>query len=211
VRLFYSPGACSLVSHIALEEAGARFEAVRIAIAEGAHARPDYLAVNPRGLVPALEVDGRVYSETIAILTWVGRAFPASGLVPLDDDEALVRFYERLAFFAASIHAAGFGRVFRAVRQGPWPRPDAASRAYDRERLAASFLEIEAMLGGGDWLLGNRYTAADAYPLTFLRWARRQDFDLASYPRWSAHARRMVERSAVQAVLAREGLDPSEF
>jgi glutathione S-transferase len=211
VRLFYSPGACSLVSHIALEEAGARFEAVRIAIAENAHARPDYLAVNPRGLVPALEVDGRVYSETIAILTWVGRAFPTSGLVPLDDDEALVRFYERLAFFAASVHAAGFGRVFRAARQGPWPRPDAASRAYDRERLAASFLEIEAMLDRGDWLLGNRYTAADAYPLTFLRWARRQDFDLASYPRWRTHARRMVERPAVQAVLAREGLDPSEF
>lgn len=211
MRLFYSPGACSLVAHIALEEAGASFEAVRVAIADGAHERSDYLAVNPRGLLPALEVDGRIYTETIAILTWIGRRFPAAGLVPRDDDEALVRFYERLAYFASSVHAAGFGRVFRAARPGPWPPPDAATRAFDRERLTANFLEIEAMLGSGDWLFGERYTAADAYPLTFLRWARRQDFDVAPYPRWRAHARQMVERPAVQAVLAREGLDPSEF
>ena len=211
MRLYYSPGACSLVAHIALEESGARFEAVRFAIAEGAHARPDYLAVNPRGLVPALEVDGRIYTETIAILTLIARSCPGSGLAPLDDGEALVRFYERLSYFATSVHTAGFGRVFRAARQGPWPSPDAASRAYDRNALAAHFVEIEVMLGQGDWLLGDRYTAADAYPLTFIRWARRQRFDLAPYPGWKAHARRMVERPAVQAVLAREGLNPSEF
>jgi glutathione S-transferase len=211
VRLFYSPGACSLVAHIALAEAGASFEAVPVPIAEGAHWRPDYLAVNPRGLVPALEADGQVFTETIAILTLVGRWYPASGLVPLDDALALARFYERLAYFAASVHAAGFGRIFRAARQGPWPSPDPATRAYDRERLAANFVEIEAMLGGGEWLLGDRYTAADAYPLTFIRWARRQGFDLAPYRQWQAHARRMVERPAVRRVLATEGLDPNEF
>ena len=211
MRLFYSPGACSLVAHVALAEAGATFEPVRVAIAEGAHWQADYLAVNPRGLVPALEADGRVFTETIAILTLVGRRFPESGLVPWDDELALARFYERLAYFASSVHAAGFGRVFRAARQGPWPSPDSATRAYDRERLVASFVEIEAMLSGGEWLLGDRYTAADAYPLTFMRWARRQGFDLDSYPRWQAHARRMVERPAVSRVLRTEGLDPSEF
>ena len=211
MRLYYSPGACSLVAHIALAEAGASFEPVRVAIAEGAHWQPDYLAVNPRGLVPALEADGRLLTETIAILTWVGRRYPESGLVPWDDDLALARFYERLAFFATSVHAAGFGRIFRAARQGPWPSPDPATRAYDRARLVANFVEIEAMLSEGEWLLGERYTAADAYPLTFIRWARRQGFDLGPYPNWRAHARRMVARPAVQQVLRTEGLDPSEF
>ena len=211
MRLYYSPGACSLVSHIALAEAGACFEAVQVAIADGAHWRPDYLAVNPRGLVPALEADGRLFTETIAILTLVGQWYPQSGLVPLDDSLALAHFYERLGYFATSVHAAGFGRIFRAARQGPWPTPDPATTAYDRERLVANFIEIEAMLGRGQWLLGDRYTAADAYPLTFLRWARRQGFDLAGYSAWQAHARRMVERPAVRRVLASEGLDPNEF
>jgi glutathione S-transferase len=211
VRLYYSPGACSLVSQIALAEAGASFEAVRVAIGDGAHRRPHYLAVNPRGLVPALEADGRLFTETIAILTLVGRWYPESGLVPLDDALALARFYERLAYFATSVHAAGFGRVFRAARQGPWPTPDPATTAYDRERLVANLVEIEAILGRGQWLLGDRYTAADARPLTFIRWARRKGFDLAPYPHWQAHARRIVERPAVRRVLASEGLDPNEF
>ena len=67
------------------------------------------------------------------------------------------------------------------------------------------------MLSGGAWLLGDRYTAADAYPLTFLRWARRQQFDLTAFPYWQAHARRMLDRPAVVRAIATEGLDPAEF
>ncbi|HYD36747.1 MAG TPA: hypothetical protein VEA60_03985 [Allosphingosinicella sp.] len=86
LRFFYSPGACSLVTHIALEEAGADFEAVRAAIPEGAHRRPDHLGVNPRGLVPAPAVDGRVYAETIALLTpaFAGRTKEISAALPND-------------------------------------------------------------------------------------------------------------------------------
>lgn len=184
---------------------------MRVAIAEGEHHRADYLAVNPRGLVPAFEHDGRIYTETIAILTLIGGLHPASRLLPFDDDGLLARFYERLAFFVSSVHAAGFGRIFRAARSGPWPSPDEATRAYDRQVLAAHFVEIEAMLSGAEWLLGERYTAADAYPLVFLRWARRQRFDLTAFPHWQAHARRMLRRPAVLRAIATEGLDPAEF
>ena len=184
---------------------------MRVAIAEGAHHRRDYLAVNPRGLVPALEYEGRIYTENIAILTLVGRLHPASGLLPLDDDLLLARCYERLSFFATSVHVSGFGRIFRAARQGPWPPPDDATRAFDRQLLAAHFVEIDAMLSDGEWLLGNRYTAADAYPLTFLRWARRQQFDMTAFPHWQAHARRMLGRPAVLRAIATEGLEPAEF
>lgn len=184
---------------------------MRVALADGSHRRPDYLAVNPRGLVPALAIDGRVYGENIAILTLVDRLHPGADLLPVDDAMALGRAYERLSFFATTVHVVGFGPVFRVRRRDLGPPPDAATQASDRARLLGYLHEIEALLGHGDWLLGDRYSAADAYPLTFMRWARRQDFDMRPFPRWHAHARRMVERPAVQRALATEGLDASEF
>jgi glutathione S-transferase len=151
-----------------------------------------------------------VVTENVAIVTWVGHAFPERELLPLDDLPALVRVYERLSFFASSVHN-GFGRIFRASRPDLGPPPDDATKRKDREILQAHFVEIDAMLATGEWLLGDRYCVADGYPPTFLRWARRQGFDVDAYPHWRAHARRMVGRPAVGRVIAREGLDPSEF
>jgi glutathione S-transferase len=209
LRLFYSPGACSLVPHIALEEAGAEFEAVRTAIAEKAHKRPEYLAINPRGLIPALEVDGRVVTENIAILAWIGHRWPECGQLPLDDLPALARVFETLSYFATTVHHGGFGPIFRARAAGI-ERPE-AELAADRERLRALFGEIDALLAPGPWLLGDRYSLADPYPLTFRRWARRLELDVTPYRHWTAHTQRMVERPAVQRALAREALDPAEF
>lgn len=183
---------------------------MRVVIAERAHHRAAFLAVNPRGLVPALDVDGFVVTENIAILTWVGHAFPESGLLPLDDLKALVRVYERLSFFVSSVHN-GFGRIFRASRPDLAPPPDEATRARDREILEAHFVEIDSMLAAGKWLLGARFTAADLYPPIFLRWARRQGFNVDRYRHWQAHAVHMLARPAIGRVIAREGLDPSEF
>lgn len=210
MRLFYSPGAVSLVCHIALEETGAAFEAVPVHLGEGANISPEYLAVNPRGLVPALEVEGRVVAETPAILTLIGRLHPGSGIFPCDDLFAAARVQELLSFFASSIHP-GFARLFRAARS-EWGRelPEAMI-AEDRAILRRFFGDIDALLSPGPWLLGSRYSVADAYPLTFLRWARRQGFETGRYHRWAAHADRMKDRPAVQRAIAREGLDSSEF
>ena len=209
LRLFYSPGACSLVPHIALEEAGAEFEAVRTAIAEKAHKRPEYLAVNPRGLIPAMEVDGAVVTENIAVLAYIGHRWPESGQLPLDDLPALARTFERLSYFATTVHHGGFGPIFRARAAGI-ERP-AAEVAADRERLRGLFGEIEALLAAGPWLLGGRYTLADPYPLTFRRWARRLELDVTPFRHWTAHAQQMVQRPAIRRALEREGLDPREF
>ncbi|MEA3065722.1 MAG: glutathione S-transferase [Sphingomonadales bacterium] len=209
LRLFYSPGACSLVPHVALEEAGAEFEAVRTMIAEKAHKRPEYLAINPRGLIPAIEVEGRVVTENIAVLAWIGHRWPQSGQLPLDDLPALARTFETLSYFATTVHHGGFGPIFRARAAGI-ERPE-AELAADRERLRALFGEIDALLAPGPWLLGDRYSLADPYPLTFRRWARRLELDVMPYRHWTAHTQRMVERPAVQRALAREALDPAEF
>jgi glutathione S-transferase len=209
LRLFYSPGACSLVPHVALEEAGADFEAVRTAIAEKAHKRPEYLAINPRGLIPAMEVGGSVVAENIALLAYIGHRWPECGQLPLGDPAALARVFERLSFFATTVHYGGFGPIFRARAAGV-ERPE-AEVAADRERLRGLFGEIDALLAPGPWLLGERYSLADPYPLTFRRWARRLELDVSAHDHWAEHTRRMVERPAVLRALAREGLDPAEF
>jgi glutathione S-transferase len=209
LRLFYSPGACSLVPHIALEEAGAGFEAVRTEIAGKANKRPEYLAINPRGLIPAIEAGGVVVTENIAILAWIGHRWPESGQLALDDLQALARTFELLSFFATTVHYGGFGPIYRARAAGI-DRPE-AEVAADRERLRGLFAEIDALLAPGPWLLGDRYSLADPYPLAFLRWARRLELDVAGLRHWTAHARRMVERPAVQRTLAREGLEAAEF
>lgn len=208
-RFFYSPGACSLVPHIALEEAGAEFDAVRTAIAEKAHMRPEYLAINPRGLVPAIEIDGSVITENIAVLAWIGHRWPRSGQLPLDDLPALARVFELLSWFATSVHHGGFGPIFRARAAGI-ERPEAAL-AEDRERLRGLFGEMDGLLARGPWLLGERYSIADPYPLTFRRWARRLELEVSAHARWTAHTARMIERPAVLRALQREGLDPAEF
>lgn len=156
-------------------------------------------------------MDGRVHAETIAVVTLVDRLYPAAELLPSDDPFALCRAYELLSFFATSVHIVGFSRVFRARRRDLGPPPDAATQAADRDVLRGYLDEIEALLADRKWLLGDRYCAADAYPLTFLRWARRQEFDMSAFGHWRAHARRMVERPAVRRALDTEGLDPSEF
>jgi glutathione S-transferase len=209
VRLFYSPGACSLVPHIALEEAGAGFEAVRTVIAEKAHKRPEYLAVHPRGLIPAMVADGGVVTENIAVLAYIGHRWPEYGQLPLDDLPALARVFELLSWFATTVHYGGFGPIYRARAAGI--ERSQAEVAEDRERLRGLFVEIDSLLAAGPWLLGERYSLADPYPLTFLRWARRLELDLTEHPRWADHARRMTARPAVRRALEREGLDPSEF
>lgn len=209
LRLFYSPGACSLVPHVALEEAGAGFEAVRTAIAEKAHKRPEYLAINPRGLIPALQAGDRIVTENIAVLAWIGHRWPDHGQLPLDDLPALARTFELLSWFATSVHYGGFGPIYRARAAGI--ERSQAELAADRERLRGLFAELDALLAPGPWLLGERYSLADPYPLTFLRWARRLELDVSPHRHWTDHARRMVERPAVARALAREGLDPSEF
>jgi glutathione S-transferase len=209
LRLFYSPAACSLVPHVALEEAGADFEAIRKPIAEKAHRQPEYLAINPRGLIPAMAVDDQIVTENIAILAWIGHRWPEGGQLPLDDLPALARVFELLSWFATAVHYGGFGPIFRARAAGI-ERPE-SELAADRERLRGLFAEMDALLAPGPWLLGDRYSLADPYPLVFRRWARRLELDVAPYRSWTAHRQRMIDRPAVARALAREGLDPGDF
>ncbi|MBA3667555.1 MAG: glutathione S-transferase N-terminal domain-containing protein [Sphingomonas sp.] len=209
LRLFYSPGACSLVPHVALEEAGADFELVRAMIAEGAHQRPEYLAINPHGRVPALATDQGVITENIAILNFIADQFGAEGSVPRGDAFAAARCNELLGWFASSVHIA-FSQIWRAHR---FTDDEAAQRTVTvsgNATVRRHFEEIDGLCGDG-WLVENRFSAADSYLLTFFRWSCKIGADMTRYPRWAALAGRAIERPAVARALGNEGLPHSDF
>ena len=209
LKLFYSPGACSLAPHIALEEAGADFEPVRVMLAQGEHLKPEYLAVNPHARVPTLATDQGVITENIAILNFIADTFGAEGSVPRGDSFAAAKCNELLGWFASSVHIA-FAQVWRAERFTRDSSVHEAIQAGGREVLLRQFEEIDGLCGDG-WLVPSHFTAADSYALTFFRWGRRIDFDMAAYSRWAALCRRIVERPAVQRAIEREGFDADDF
>ena len=209
LKLFYSPGACSLATHIALEEAGADFEPVLVTLAQGEHLKPEYLAINPHARVPALAIDGGVITENIAILNFIADLFGAEGSVPRGDPQAGARCNELLGWFASSVHIA-FAQVWRAERFTQDESVHAAIQQGGRDVLAQQFAEIDRLCAES-WLVDGVFTAADSYALTFFRWGRRIGFDMAAYGGWVGLAGRILERPEVGRVLEREGLTAEEF
>ena len=207
--LYYSPGACSLVSHIALEEAGADYEARQVVLASGDHLTPDYRAINPHARVPALDIGGQVITESVAILNYIAHHWHAPGSVPLDDLRAAARCNQLLGWFASSVHI-GFAQVWRAERFSSDDSVHPAIQAGGHDVLDRYFGEIEEQCSDG-WIVPGHFTAADSYLLIFFRWGRRIGKDMTAYPRWEALVGRVLERAAVQATLAEEGFAPGDF
>lgn len=209
LKLYFSPGACSLVSHIALEEAGADYQPVPIILANGDHRRPDFLAINPHARVPALATDGGIVTENVAILNYIADLFGAEGSVPRGDALAAARCNELLGWFASSVHI-GFAGIWRAERftgdESAWP----AIQKGGRDAVERYFAEIETLCGE-DWLAGPSFTAADSYVLTFFRWGKRIGVDMSAYPAMGALVARALDRPAVARTIEHEGLAREEF
>ncbi len=205
--LYYAPGACSLAAHIVLEETGAPFETIRLDLAKGDQRAPEYLAVNERGRVPALYEEGWVLTENAAILRHLARTNPDAGMLP-DDPRQQAIVDEWLAWLSTAHHIA-FAHIRRPERYSA----DDATYPEIRARGAETFGDLctmtEVRLSNGGWALGERYSIVDPYLLVFWVWARGPalGFDMPQrFPAWTAHARRLAERPAVQRAFAREGL-----
>jgi len=209
LTFYYSPGACSLVSHIALEEAGAEHEAVPLDFAKAEQHSEEFLRVNPHGRVPALVTDGGTITENVAILNWIGDTYGAEGSVPVDDAFARARANQLLGWFASTVHVA-FAQLFRPGRFSPDDAIHAGITEGGRAALTSHFNELDDLCGAG-WLAGERFTAADSYAAVFYRWATRAKFDMSVYPRWSSLVGRVIERPAVARSLDQEGLKLSDF
>jgi glutathione S-transferase len=210
LALYYSPGACSLAAHVALVSAGVPFELRRVTIAEGLHRTPAYLAVNPRGRVPALEVDGQIVTESTAILSYLALRFPDAGIMPVKDLARYARCAELLSFYVSSVHIA-FAQVWRVERFTAEPAQHSGLQESGRLALLRYFDEIEALAGTDGWFVPPGCTVADIYPLLFYRWGRRIGVDTGGYPKWSKHTERVLQVPAVLQALAAEGLSPEQW
>ncbi len=208
ITLFYAPGACSLAPHIALEETGNPFQAVAIDTKDGEHRRPAYLKINPKARVPALLVDGWVLTENPAILQFIGRTFPDARLWP-EDPRGGARATEWMAWLSSTIHVA-YAHVRRAERYASTDSALQDVRAKGQESCGALWPTIEHAFGEGPWALGDAYSVVDAYLMVFWTWGNGPalGFDMPRMcPRWTAQARRMAARPAVQRAFRREALD----
>ena len=209
MKLFYAPGACSLASHIAMEEAGADFEAVRIDTAGGQQRTPDYLAINPKGRVPAFADGDFVVTENPAILRYIAVTHPDKALWPADP-RGEARCAEWLAFLASGVHPT-YAHIRRAERYASTQagRTDVVETGTRATREIYQMVEDKLAGSGDDWAAGPDYCVADPYLLVFWTWGAGSvlGYDMAAnFPVWTAHARRMVERPAVRAAFEREGL-----
>jgi glutathione S-transferase len=202
--LYYSPGACSLAAHLVLEELGRPYDAVEVNLREGAHLKPEYLAINPHGRVPTLKVGSFVLTECPAILAYLDRTHPEAQLLP-EDPAQEARALSLMSWLASSVHIA-FAQIWRAPRFSDDPATHAAIQASGRAAVQRHFVEIDALLRDVHWALGRRYSVLDAYLLVFNRWGFRIGLDMSAYPSYVAHAVRVAGRPATQRVIAAEGI-----
>ncbi|MEX3635146.1 glutathione S-transferase family protein [Paraburkholderia sp. BR14320] len=209
-RLYFSPGACSLAAHIVLEETGAPFELISVPVAKGANLQPGYLAVNPKGRVPALAIPGepRVLTELPAIVTFIARRhYQTLAMLPTAPvDEA--RCHEWFAWLAGWVHGVGFGGLWRPARFVAEVSLHAAVSAHARQTIETAFAQIESTLTDGcSYALPCGYTIVDPFLLVLYRWGMRIGLPMGDrYQAWTASARRVVERPAVQRALHSEGI-----
>ena len=207
-RLYFMPGACSLAPHITLEELGVAYEAESVATESGDGSGmaidPAFRAVNPRGRVPALIVDGELLTEAAAILTFLALRHPEGALLPKD---AFLkgRCLEWLSWLSSTLHPA-FAQQWRAERFTDDPRGFDGVTAKGRATIEACFAEIEGRLTG-DFAVGERFSVVDPYLLVYWLWGRYIRLDMDRYPVWGAHAARVLERPATKRALGQEGLE----
>ena len=200
LKLHYAPGSCALASHIGLEEVGADYSAELVDFANNAQQSPEYLAINPKGRVPALVTDKGVLTETPAVLAYIAQVFPEKNLAPLDDPWTFARFQSFNSYLCSTVHV-NFAHLTRGYR---WA--DEQSSLDDMTRktpqtMAAAFDLIEKDLLAGPWLMGDQYTVADGYLLTVTRWLYRAGVEPERHPRVAEHFKRTSERPAVAKVL----------
>jgi glutathione S-transferase len=204
LTLYYTPGTCAQAVRIALEEAGAPYQLVRVDFAAGQQRTPEYLAINPKGRVPALVTPQGTLTETPALLAYVAQSFPQAHLASTDA-YGFARLQEVHSYLASTVHIAHAHRP-RASRWVDEPEAIAAIQRKVPQNMTECFNLIEShYLGSADqgpWVMGEQYTVADGYLFTIGTWLASDGVDIASFPKVFAHTQRMLQRPAVQRALA---------
>lgn len=200
MKLYYSPGACSLSPHIALLEAGLPYDLVKVDLrAKKLENGDDYLKVNPKGQVPALALEsGELITEGPVIVQMIADQAAGKNLAPAHGSSERYKLLEWLNFITAELHK-NFGPMFSPVLADE-------AKAFFKDRVMAKFKYIDSQMAGRDYLMGSHFTVADGYLFTMLSWADRMKFDLSAMPHLLAYKARVAARPKVQEALTKEGL-----
>ena len=200
MKLYYSPGACSLSPHIALLEAGLPYDLVKVDLkAKKLENGDDYLKVNPKGQVPALGLDsGELVTEGPVIVQMIADKAAAKNLAPARDSAERYRLQEWLNFITGELHK-NIGPLFN-------PALSDDAKGVFKDRATGKFKYVDSQLAGREHLLGKQFTVADAYLFVMLNWAERMKFDLSGLNNLMAYKDRVAARPKVQEALVKEGL-----
>ena len=200
MKLYYSPGACSLAPHIVLRELGLPFEAVQVdlkthKLADGT----DYYQINPKGYVPALQLDdGSLFTEGAAILQYLADRKPEAGLLGASGSMERYRAIEWLTFISSELHK-GFSPLFNG------DMPEAAKKIF-LDKLKNRFALLDKHLASHEFLMGKKFTVADAYAFTILNWKNFLNVDLSPWKNIEAYLNRVAARPKVRETMHAEKL-----
>lgn len=203
LKLYFAPGTCALATHIALAEAGADYTAERIDFKTNQQQSPEYLAINPKGRVPALVTDRGVLTENVAMLAFIAQTYPKARLAPLDDPFAFAEVQAINSYLSSTVHVAHShkGRGYR------WATEESSFADMKKtlpKSMAAVFGLLEQKMLKGPWMMGDTYTICDPYLFTLTGWLEGDGVDIATLPKVADHFKRMKDRPAVQKALAEE-------
>ena len=200
MKLYYTPGACSIHPHIALCEAGIPHTIERVDLkAKKTESGADYLAINPKGYIPALQLDnGQMLAEGVAIVQYIADQKPESGLAPKAGTMERYRLQEWLTFFSSELHKQ-FSPLFNAAI------PDDVKKIF-RDKIVGRFAYLDQHLAGKSYVMGEQFTVADGYLYNMQLWAKRVEMDLSAYPNVVAFEKRVGARPKVVEALKAEGL-----
>ena len=205
LTLYYAPGTCALATHLALEYAGAPYEAVRLNFKEQQQRSADYLKINPKGRVPALVTERGVLTETPALLQYIAQSFPQANLAPLDDVFLLAKMNEFNSYICSTVHV----NHAHGARASRWTDDAAAMETMKQkvpQTMGDAFGLIESQLLQGPWVLGERFSTSDLYLYTLTRWLEGDKVDVKRFAKVADHMQRMEAQPQVKKVLEAQGL-----
>jgi glutathione S-transferase len=198
MKLYYSPGACSLAPHIAMRELGIPVDLIKVDLKAKQYEGGDYKQVNSKGYVPAVETPAGVLTEAPIILQYLADQKPDAGLAPKPGDPARYKLQEMLNFITSEMHK-GMGNFFNPAMNDGW-------RQAVTDRLGVRMDWLAKQLEGRQYIMGDKFTIADAYLFTILNWAGPSKFDLSKWPAITDYQKRVASRPKVQEALKAEGL-----
>lgn len=203
LKLYYAPNTCALASHIALEEAGAAYETVRLSFKTEDQKKPDYLKINPKARVPSLMTDRGIITETPAILVYIAQTFPAAKLAPIDDPFALAKVQAFNSYLCSTVHVAHAHRM-RGARWADDPAAHEAMKKKVPQSVGECFALIEREMFEGPFVMGTNFTICDGYLFTLAQWLEGDSVDINKTPKIADHRKRMSERSSVRKAVEDE-------